>query len=227
EAADEWVFQRARIELVAFDRAGAPFHKPLAPVEVAEEAFAVRVAGGGGARRVRGRGRRPAAGCRERCRQHEAGTRRRHVADRLRDVPVTLTAGHGEGSLRECLHDVTEGGGRRRELLDRPPGRAGPRPATDLAADPDEPALVDRPPGRDDVRRSGLELRDPSVPGHRLPFAIFTASGRPRSRHIAAIPIAGPTASIQNARRQAEPPPGSRAPTTRTGPAVSRNPDAS
>jgi len=62
---------------------------------------------------------------------------------------------------------------------------------------------------------------------HRWPFAIFTASGRPRSRHIAAIPTAGPIASIQKAIRHVEPSPGSSAPTIRIATAVSRNPSAS
>ena len=48
-----------------------------------------------------------------------------------------------------------------------------------------------------------FESPSPSRPSvrHRWPFAIFVASGRPRSRHIATIPTAGPSASSQNASR--------------------------
>ena len=83
------------------------------------------------------------------------------------------------------------------------------RTAPDLPPHAEELALVDAPPRGDDVGCGRLELVDPGGNRHRWPFAIFSASGRPRSRHIATIPTAGPSASIQNAIRHVEPSPGS------------------
>ena len=85
--------------------------------------------------------------------------------------------------------------------LDRARRGARARPAPDLPADAEELPLVDAAPGGDDVGCGRLELVDPE-PGdrHRWPFAIFVASGRPRSRHIATIPTAGPSASMTQKR---------------------------
>ena len=62
---------------------------------------------------------------------------------------------------------------------------------------------------------------------HRWPFAIFVASGRPRRRHIATIPTAGPRASSQNARRHVSLSVGSRRPIPRIVTPVRTKPAAS
>ena len=157
------------------------------------------------------------------------------MADRLGDRPVGLAAGQGEGLLGKRVDDLDQ---RRRTSASswatQGVGRAGSGPAADRAPDADALPGFDVAPGGDDVGRGRLELRDPvahepSVPrpvsGGRSPSRV--ASGRPRSRHIAAIPTAGPSARSTQATRQPPASVGSRRPTPRIVTPVRTKPPAS
>ena len=151
---------------------------------------------------------RPAATAGRRLRrgQREPGPCVAGMTDGLGDVPVLLAAVAPQVVVRQRRRRCrVERLGQRaswatiRSAVRGPPAsgpRGGPRRARPSSM-PRHAATMSGAPGSS----ASTQRR------HRWPFAIFMASGRPRSRHIAMIPTTGPRARIDPSRAASRPRP--------------------